>query len=141
MSARHPESFQEGNQAHSETASLADGRALQAKARPLQENRSAPRPEAEPERRFLSPRSGDVFAWDPGLPAEYQRLRAVIEGGADPGELVVLLDGLEISRQSLDGRGRAAAMVPLRKGRQTLEAKFLSKGLVVGSHSIWYDVR
>jgi membrane carboxypeptidase/penicillin-binding protein PbpC len=94
-----------------------------------------------PERRLLSPRSGDVFALDPGLPAEYQRLRAIIEGGGDLDELVLNHNGRRISRQTVHGPGRTAAMVPLVKGRQTLEAVFLSSGRVVGRHRIWYDVR
>ncbi|MDR2455228.1 MAG: transglycosylase domain-containing protein [Deltaproteobacteria bacterium] len=122
-------------QAQSRAFSQAEGQAFsQAEG---QAERGAPLLEG----RLLSPRSGDIFAWDPGLPEEYQRLRAVIEGGQQILELVVFLDGREISRQSLIPYGRAAALVPVQRGRHTLEARFLTDGGEVGRDRVWYDVR
>jgi hypothetical protein len=94
----------------------------------------------EPELAIVSPRPGEVFAWDPGLPAEYQRLRAVVEGGPPGSELVILQDGREVARRARPAR-RAVAMIPVARGRQSLVVEAVAAGRVVARRSVAFEVR
>jgi penicillin-binding protein 1C len=71
--------------------------------------------------RLLSPLSGEIYAYDPGLPSEQQRLKALAQSGPGVVEVVWILNGEEISRTAAKEGARPSILLPLAKGANRLE--------------------
>jgi penicillin-binding protein 1C len=78
---------------------------------------------------LISPRPGEIYAYDPGLPPEQQRLRALAHGEPGVDELVWILNGRELGRTRIEGGGRASLFLPLERGPNRLEVLGLRAGL------------
>jgi penicillin-binding protein 1C len=77
---------------------------------------------------LLGPKSGEIYALDPGLPTAFQVINATIQATADLDELVIFHNGQEIDRRQISGPTRASVDVSLSKGRQLLEVAGLKNG-------------
>jgi penicillin-binding protein 1C len=71
--------------------------------------------------RILAPLPREIYAYDPGLPPEQQRLRALVQSVPGVSEVVWVLNGEELARTSTQGYNRASFFLPLVKGRNQLE--------------------
>lgn len=83
---------------------------------------------------FLSPRSGETYAYDPGTPAEQQAVTASVRlaGGAD--EIRLTRNGRVVAQRKVAGGAAVASVrVPLVRGRQELAVAGLLAGEVVGT--------
>jgi penicillin-binding protein 1C len=82
---------------------------------------------------LLSPKSGEIYALDPGLPPEFQAIMAIVQAAPGSDELVVSHNGREIARRAVSGAGRASVPVTLARGRQVVEARALREGREIGA--------
>ncbi|MDR0882755.1 MAG: penicillin-binding protein 1C [Candidatus Adiutrix sp.] len=74
------------------------------------------------------PLSGEIYAWDPGIAPQLQRLKAQAQSVPEVDELVWSLNGREIKRQKVTGYARAGCLLPPVQGRAVLEVRGLSQG-------------
>jgi penicillin-binding protein 1C len=77
---------------------------------------------------FLTPVNGEVMAWDPDLPPEHQKIRAVVQSVPELDEIVLYCDGREVARRQVSGLRRAEFLADYRPGRRSLTAVGLSQG-------------
>ncbi|MDR2340063.1 MAG: penicillin-binding protein 1C [Deltaproteobacteria bacterium] len=70
---------------------------------------------------LISPLPREIYAYDPGLPPEQQRLRALAQSVPEVTELVWILNGRELARTKTQGYGRSSFFLPLEKGGNRLE--------------------
>ncbi|MDR3135142.1 MAG: hypothetical protein LBU69_03495, partial [Deltaproteobacteria bacterium] len=82
---------------------------------------------------FIEPKTGETYAWDPGLPSEYQVIQAMIQSRPDLDELVISNNGKEIARRKVSGASRASVNLSLSSGTQSLEVEGFKAGQAVAS--------
>jgi hypothetical protein len=80
---------------------------------------------------FLSPKSGEIYALDPDLPAEFQTIRATIQSSPDLDLMIVSQNGREIARRKVENSSKATVLVNLHRGRQLLEVAGVKDGRAV----------
>ncbi|MDR1486538.1 MAG: penicillin-binding protein 1C [Deltaproteobacteria bacterium] len=90
---------------------------------------------------FTNPKRGEIFAWDPRLNAEFQKIQATVQSDPSVDELVFYLNGAEIERRSVSGKSRATILLNFAKGRQTLMVAGLSGGRPVKKDSTVFLVK
>ena len=90
---------------------------------------------------LIRPLAGEVYAWDPGLSHEVQRIKAQAQSVPEVDEMVWRLNGLEIKRQTVDGYARVGCLVPLSRGSARLEIQGLTDGRITHSREVNYVVR
>ncbi|MDR2725984.1 MAG: transglycosylase domain-containing protein, partial [Candidatus Adiutrix sp.] len=90
---------------------------------------------------LVRPLNGEVYALDPGLNTLAQNLKAQARNDGEADELVWLLNGRELKRQAVAGRGLAHCLVPLERGRARLEVRGLKAGEVVKTSAAVFTVR
>ena len=90
---------------------------------------------------LLRPLPGEIYAWDPGLSPEVQRIKAQAQSVPGVDELVWRLNGREIKRQAVSGFARAGCLLPLSRGPVQLEIQGLSEGRVTHSRQVDFVVR
>ncbi len=95
------------------------------------------------DRRFglVRPLDGEIYAWDPGLAEEIQRIKAQAQSIPEVDELVWMINGREIKRQKVNGYDRAGCLVPLTRGEIRMELLGLSQGLVTHNSRADFTVR
>jgi penicillin-binding protein 1C len=70
--------------------------------------------------RLITPMSKEIYAYDPGLPPEQQRLRALAQSVPEVKELIWILNGEELGRTKTKGHTRGSIYLPLKKGTNEL---------------------
>ncbi|MDR2404875.1 MAG: penicillin-binding protein 1C [Deltaproteobacteria bacterium] len=75
----------------------------------------------QPGFRLLTPITREIYAYDPGLPPEQQRLRALTQSVPEVTELVWILNGHELERTKTQGYSRRSIFLPLEKGANQLQ--------------------
>jgi penicillin-binding protein 1C len=90
---------------------------------------------------LLDPKSGEIFAWDPGIPERFQAIRATIQTTPELDELIVSHNGQQISRSRIDGASKARVEIPLSRGRQLLEVTGLRDGRTVATDRAIFFVK
>jgi penicillin-binding protein 1C len=108
---------------------------------------SSPRPGQIPvvglKTRFglLDPKSGQIYAFDPGIPAPFQVIKATVQATPDLDELIVFHNGQEIDRRQISGPTKAKVALSLTRGRQLLEVAGLKDGQKVASDRAVFFVK
>jgi hypothetical protein len=77
---------------------------------------------------LISPKKGEVFAFDPSLPPSFQKIRAVVRPAPDLEELVFHLNGRKIARRKVSGPNPTSVTIALEKGPQNLAVTGLRQG-------------
>ncbi|MDR2301730.1 MAG: penicillin-binding protein 1C [Deltaproteobacteria bacterium] len=77
---------------------------------------------------LLDPKSGETYAFDPGLPPAFQVINATVQTTPDLDELIVFHNGRQIDRRRVSGPTKAKVSVNLTRGRQLLEVAGLKDG-------------
>jgi len=89
---------------------------------------------------LLRPLSGEVYAWDPGIQAEVQRIKAVAQSIPEVDEVVWQLNGRVIKRQSVRGYDRVGCLLPPVRGSADLEIIGLAQGQAIQNSRIRFLV-
>ena len=90
---------------------------------------------------LLRPLNGEIYAWDPGIKAQVQNIKAQVQSVPEVDLLVWRLNGRELSRQEVKGFSRANCLVPLLRGQATLEVSGYHQGREIHSSRVSYNVR
>ncbi len=89
---------------------------------------------------LIRPLSGEEYAFDPGLAADIQKIKALAKSVSGVDELVWRLNGEEIARAAARSSGVNSCLVPLRRGVMRLEVIGLSNGREVRSSRVSFTV-
>lgn len=90
---------------------------------------------------LIRPIAGEVYAWDPGIKPEVQRIKALAQSVPGVDEVVWRLNGREIKRQSVHGFDRVGCLLPPLRGSADLEILGLTRGQAVQNSRINFLVR
>ncbi|MDR1658525.1 MAG: penicillin-binding protein 1C [Deltaproteobacteria bacterium] len=93
---------------------------------------------------LLSPQSGDIFAYDPAIPSDYQKIRTLVQSSPELDEIVFLVNGSEIARRQVSGDTRTSVQVPLHpslRGRQTITVAGFSQGQEITRRNAFIEVK
>ncbi|MDR2443244.1 MAG: penicillin-binding protein 1C [Deltaproteobacteria bacterium] len=77
---------------------------------------------------LISPKSGEIFAFDPGIPVKYQKFMALVQSSPKNDEIVILVDGSEFYRRKVSGASKISVPIPFVRGQMTLTALGLWQG-------------
>ncbi|MDR1043617.1 MAG: penicillin-binding protein 1C [Candidatus Adiutrix sp.] len=90
---------------------------------------------------LMRPLSGELYAYDPSLSPQVQRIMAQAQSVPGVDELVWRLNGREIKRQAVSGYARAGCLLPLARGAAHLEVLGLKEGRPVHKAQARFQVR
>jgi len=90
---------------------------------------------------LIRPLNGEIFAWDPGIKPEVQRIKALVQSVPEVEEVAWRLNGREIKRQAVTGYDRVGCLMPPVRGPVNLEVLGLAQGQVLRQSQINFLVR
>lgn len=90
---------------------------------------------------LMRPLNGEIYAWDPGIKTQVQNIKAQVQSVPGVDQLIWKLNGRELNRQPAEGFARYSCLVPLARGRATLEVIGLQQGREIHSSQVHYTVK